>query len=163
VWAVSARLCGTGEDYPAVAAASGLRDANSIFPGELLRIACRAALHAVTRREPVSSPVASAVRVTSVSGTLGCSGLEALWEEAGGSRAAAFTAAEVAMAESGGRQYAVSPTGDVGYWQINRAAHGAMATTNAYGNARAAVEISDNGRNWSAWVTFQRGLERGRC
>ena len=52
-------------------------------------------------------------------GTLGCAGLEALWESAGGSRAAAFTAAEIAMAESSGRQYAslvnTNGTTDRGY------------------------------------------------
>ena len=56
---------------------------------------------------------------SSLSGTLGCSGLEALWEAAGGSHGEAFMAAEIAMAESGGRQYALSPTNDYGYWQIN--------------------------------------------
>ena len=56
-------------------------------------------------------------------GTLSCRGLEALWESAGGSSAAAFTAAEIAMAESSGRQYATlyntNGTTDRGYWQIN--------------------------------------------
>ncbi len=78
-------------------------------------------------------------------GTLGCAGLEALWESAGGSRAAAFTAAEIAMAESSGRQYAslvnTNGTTDRGYWQIN-SSHGSLSTFDAYGNARAAVLIS---------------------
>jgi LysM repeat protein len=100
---------------------------------------------------------------TSPSGTLGCTGLEELWEDAGGSRAHAFTAAEIAMAESGGRQYALSPTDDYGYWQIN-ASHGPReATFSALGNARAAIAISDNGSDWYAWTTYVEGLYRDRC
>lgn len=99
-------------------------------------------------------------------GTLGCSGLERLWEQAGGSRSAAFTAAEIAMAESAGRQYAVNTNGgrstDRGYFQIN-SVHGSLSTYDAYGNARAAVLISNNGRNWSPWVTYNSGAYRGRC
>ena len=98
-----------------------------------------------------------------LSGTLGCSGLEALWEAAGGSHAQAFTAAEIAMAESGGRQYAYSPTNDYGYWQINGSHGPALATFNAYGNARAAIIISDNGRNWYPWTTYTSGAYHGRC
>jgi hypothetical protein len=97
---------------------------------------------------------------------LGCAGLEALWESAGGSRAAAFTAAEIAMAESGGRQYAylvnANGTTDRGYWQIN-SSHGSLSTFGAYGNARAAVLISANGADWSPWATWQTGAYAGRC
>jgi LysM repeat protein len=100
---------------------------------------------------------------TELSGTLGCSGLEALWEDAGGSHAQAFMAAEIAMAESGGNQYALSPTDDYGYWQIN-ASHGpAMATFSAIGNAKAAISISDDGTDWDAWTTFTSGAYAGRC
>ena len=99
-------------------------------------------------------------------GTLSCSGLEALWESAGGSRSAAFTAAEIAQAESGGRQYATNTNGgrstDRGYWQIN-SVHGALSTYDAAGNARAAVQISGNGTNWSPWVTWQTGAYQGKC
>jgi LysM repeat protein len=96
------------------------------------------------------------------SGTLGCSGLERLWESAGGSPAHAFMAAEIAMAESGGNQYAHSPTNDFGYWQIN-ASNGALATYSAYGNARAAIILSHNGTNWSPWTTYTSGAYSGRC
>jgi LysM repeat protein len=96
------------------------------------------------------------------SGTLGCSGLERLWEAAGGSPARAFIAAEIAMAESGGNQYAHSPTDDFGYWQIN-ASNGALATYNAYGNARSAIILSQNGTNWSPWTTYTSGAYAGRC
>ena len=72
-------------------------------------------------------------------------------------------AAEIAMAESGGNQYALSPTDDYGYWQIN-ASHGpAMATFNALGNAKAAIAISDDGRDWNAWTTYTSGAYAGRC
>ena len=54
--------------------------------------------HAKTRR-----PGAMLTTTSSLSGTLGCSGLEALWEAGGGSHAEAFMAAEIAMAESGGQ------------------------------------------------------------
>ena len=109
---------------------------------------------------------AAIVRGTVSGGTLSCSGLEALWESVGGSRSAAFTAAEIAMAESGGRQYAnlvnTNGTTDRGYWQIN-SVHGALSTYEAAGNARAAVAISANGANWSPWVTYQTGAYAGKC
>jgi hypothetical protein len=97
-----------------------------------------------------------------LSGTLGCSGLEELWKSAGGNPADAFTAAEIAMAESGGNQYALSPTDDYGYWQIN-ASNGALATFNAYGNARSAIILSDDGTNWDPWTTYRTGAYEGRC
>jgi hypothetical protein len=97
-----------------------------------------------------------------LSGTLGCSGLEQLWDSAGGNPADAFMAAEIAMAESGGNQYALSPTDDYGYWQIN-VSNGALATFNAYGNARSAIILSDDGTNWSPWTTYTEGLYVGRC
>ena len=98
----------------------------------------------------------------SLSGTLGCSGLERLWDSAGGNPHDAFMAAEIAMAESGGNQYALSPTDDYGYWQIN-ASNGSLATFSAYGNARSAIILSDNGTNWSPWTTYTAGLYAGRC
>jgi LysM repeat protein len=97
-----------------------------------------------------------------LSGTLGCSGLEQLWDAAGGNQADAFMAAEIAMAESGGNQYALSPTDDYGYWQIN-ASNGALATFNAYGNARSAIILSDDGTNWDAWTTYTEGRYVGKC
>jgi hypothetical protein len=72
-------------------------------------------------------------------------------------------AAEIAMAESGGRQYAHSPTNDFGYWQINGSHGPAMATYDPMGNARAAIAISSNGRNWRPWTTYTSGAYRGRC
>lgn len=110
---------------------------------------------------------AAGVPAAAESGTLGCAQLEALWEEAGGSPAAAFTAAEVAMAESDGRENAanVNPDGstDEGYWQINNQAHPGQATDDPLGNAEAAVAISGDGTNWTAWVTYVHGAEIGQC
>ncbi len=137
---------------------------NDIYAGEVLKIPAdppaHAASYAAKHAETATTLTSSA---TSLSGTLGCSGLEALWEDAGGSHGEAFMAAEIAMAESGGNQYALSPTDDYGYWQIN-ASHGpAMATFNALGNAKAAIAISDDGSNWGAWTTYTSGAYAGRC
>jgi hypothetical protein len=97
-------------------------------------------------------------------GTLDCSQLEALWESAGGSPRAAFLAAEIAMAESSGRQYAslynTNGTTDRGYWQIN-SVHGSLSTFDARGNARAAVLISSDGTDWTPWTTYQTGAYAG--
>ena len=97
-----------------------------------------------------------------LSGTLSCRELETLWRDAGGSPASAFLAAEIAMAESGGRQYATGAAGERGYWQVHPD-HGPLSTYDPIGNARAAVLISQNGRSWSAWTTFTSGAYRGRC
>lgn len=114
-----------------------------------------------TRATAVSHPRPALVSAH-LSGTLSCPGLEALWVSAGGSRSAAFLAAEIAMAESGGNQYATGPAGERGYWQIHPD-HGALSTYDPFGNARAAVIISDDGRNWSAWTTYTSGAYHGRC
>jgi hypothetical protein len=106
------------------------------------------------------------VSSTSLSGTLDCSQLEKLWEDGGGSYSAAFMAAEIAMAESSGEEYATDDDGngtvDKGYWQINTV-HGSLATYNPLGNARAAVDLSDDGTNWLDWVTYRHGTYIGKC
>ncbi len=81
---------------------------------------------------------------------------------AGGSPAAAVTAASIAMAESGGNQYATGTVGARGSWQINPV-NGALSTYNPYGNARAAVIRSGNGVNWTPWTTYTSGAYAGRC
>jgi LysM repeat protein len=142
-----------------------IHNPNSIYVGETLTIpnhaptgtTSYAAKHA---KKPATTVLTSSA--SKLSGNLGCSGLEALWVAAGGARSHAFIAAEIAMAESGGRQYAHSPTNDFGYWQIN-GVHGAMATYNPIGNARAAIAISGNGSNWGPWTTYVTGAYRGRC
>ncbi len=114
-------------------------------------------------RSRAGGPVASGGSGGGVlGGQLGCRGLEDLWDAAGGNPADAFIAAEIAMAESGGDQYALSPTDDYGYWQIN-ASHGSLATFNAYGNARAAIIISNDGADWYPWTTYVTGAYAGRC
>jgi LysM repeat protein len=106
--------------------------------------------------------VGTAATTTNLSGTLSCGGLEALWVEAGGSRAAEVTAASIAMAESGGNQFATGTVGERGYWQINPV-NGSLSTYDPYGNARAAVIMSGNGTNWSPWTTYTSGAYAGRC
>lgn len=182
---IAALLCGTPADFRALAANNNIRYANQISAGDVIKVACHAAAAVMARVQlaPPASPAASGpVLVASTShvqgtaqqqvqpqsqssaggGTLSCSGLEQLWDEAGGNPQDAFMAAEIAMAESGGRQYALSPTDDFGYWQIN-ASNGALATFNPLGNARAAIDLSGNGTNWSAWTTYTAGLYVGRC
>ena len=139
---------------------------NSIYAGEVLKIPSDPPTHAASYSAKHAKTATTATLTSSasrLSGTLGCNGLEDLWEAAGGSHAEAFMAAEIAMAESGGNQYALSPTDDYGYWQIN-ASHGpSMATFNAMGNAKAAIAISDDGSDWGAWTTYTSGAYAGRC
>jgi Lysozyme like domain len=92
-----------------------------------------------------------------------CTELEQLWVSEGGNPGEQVTAASVAMAESGGNPYAVSPTDDVGLWQVNAPSWGAMATTSAAGSARSAIAISDDGANWTPWTTYTSGAYYGRC
>jgi LysM repeat protein len=139
---------------------SVVHNPNDIYAGEVLTIPAGPTSY-VPKHAKTSATLTSSA--TKLSGTLGCSGLEALWEAAGGSHAEAFIAAEIAMAESGGNQYALSPTDDYGYWQIN-ASHGpAMATFNPIGNAKAAIAISDDGHDWAPWTTYVDGAYAGRC
>ena len=101
----------------------------------------------------------------SEAGTLNCSQLESLWEQAGGSPSAAFMAAEVATAESSGRQYATDNDGngsvDRGYWQINSTNPG--SSYDPMTNAKEAVSLSGDGTSWQPWVTFQTGAYAGKC
>jgi hypothetical protein len=145
---------------------SKIHNPNSIFVGEKLTIpshapAGTAAYTPRHAKKPQSAVLTSSAK--KLSGNLSCSGLEALWVAAGGARSHAFMAAEIAKAESGGRQYAHSPTNDFGYWQINGGHGPRMATYNPIGNAKAAIAISSNGRNWRAWTTYVTGAYRGRC
>ena len=117
--------------------------------------------------QAVTTSVLSAGHAASArGGTLSCSGLERLWEQAGGRPAAAFLAAEIAKAESSGRQYAslynTNGTTDRGYWQIN-SVHGSLSTFGAYANARSAVLISGNGTDWTPWTTYNTGAYHGQC
>jgi LysM repeat protein len=137
---------------------SVVHEPDMIFPGEVLKIPGK------TARSTTFTPATPTALTTSAipSGTLSCHGLEQLWEKAGGSSAHAFMAAEIAMAESSGRQFATGPVGERGYWQINTN-HGSLSTYDPLGNAKAAVIISANGTNWHPWTTFTSGAYRGRC
>ena len=135
--------------------------ASAVAAGVILALAA----HHGSARAAGSAASAAAMSAAG-GGTLSCSGLEALWESAGGSPGAAFMAAEIARAESSGRQYATDDNGngtvDRGYWQVN-SIHGALSTYDPAGNARAAVQLSGDGTNWSPWVTYQTGAYQGQC
>jgi hypothetical protein len=158
LYGIAGRFCGDGYDYPSLAAASGIRDADAIIPGEVIRLACHGAAAGLSGSQPPAGAV-----VTSAEGYFSCSALEALWEEAGGAQGEAFMAAEIAQAESGGRAGAISPTDDWGLWQVNEPAHPAQATLDPLGNARAAVAISDDGTDWAPWTTYETGAYGGKC
>jgi LysM repeat protein len=162
---IAKRFCGNPADWPFLyhVNESEIANPNVIYVGEKLKVPydppANAASYAPKHAKAAATLSSSD---TKLSGTLGCSGLEALWEAAGGSHAEAFMAAEIAMAESGGRQYALSPTNDYGYWQIN-GSHGALATFNPIGNAKAAIIISNDGTDWNPWTTYVTGAYEGRC
>lgn len=85
-----------------------------------------------------------------------------LWEQAGGSKLNAAMAAAIAMAESGGNPNATNNNGngsiDRGLWQVN-SVHGSQSTYDPVANARAAIEISNNGTTWRPWCTaYSDGL-----
>jgi LysM repeat protein len=143
-----------------------IHNPNSIYVGEKLTIPNHAptgttSYSAKHAKKPATTVLTSSAK--KLSGNLGCSGLEALWVAAGGAKSHAFIAAEIAMAESGGRQFAHSPTNDFGYWQINGGHGPGMATYNPIGNAKAAIAISGNGSSWRAWTTYVTGAYHGRC
>ncbi|MGI8449995.1 MAG: LysM peptidoglycan-binding domain-containing protein [Streptosporangiaceae bacterium] len=185
---ITQRFYGQDANWRSLYAAneSAISDPNVIYVGEELRLprhlpapaavpaaspASGGSTHttAYTPRHAASSSAASATSseastttTTNLAGTLSCSGLEALWVSAGGSAAVEVTAASIAMAESGGNQFATGTVGERGYWQINPV-NGALSTYDPYGNARAAVIMSADGANWSPWTTYTSGAYAGRC
>lgn len=82
--------------------------------------------------------------------------LEGVWIMAGGSAQNAPMAAAIAMAESGGNSQASGTnsnnTTDRGLWQIN-SSNGSGSSFDVMTNARAAVQMSNNGTNWRPWCT----------
>ena len=172
-----------GHRWQTVCQENQIRDCDLIYPGQRIKVGGSWTASKIADPPPPkegdgdhdaddgyqNSPVrlperhraASSVRSVG-SGTLSCYGLESLWRAAGGSYGSAYIAAEIAMAESGGNQYATGPAGERGYWQIHPS-HGSLSTYNAYGNARAAIIISGNGSNWSPWTTYTSGAYHGRC
>ncbi len=139
---------------------SVISDPNDIYAGEVLNIPDGQT--SATTYTPKHATATVLTSAASLSGTLGCSQLEDLWQAAGGSQTEAFTAAEIAMAESGGNQYATGTVGERGYWQINPD-HGSLSTYVPMGNAKAAVIISDDGTNWTPWTTYTSGRYIGQC
>ncbi len=73
-----------------------------------------------------------------------------------------IVAIAVAGAESNYNATSVSPTGDYGLWQINKAAHPQMMTNvfDPNQNARYAYQISAAGTNWGAWSAYKNGAYR---
>jgi LysM repeat protein len=185
---IAQRFYGRSADWPALYQAnrSRIRNPDLIYVGQVLSIPAEPTTsHATTPAKPHTGdavhatgtthttstthtttttyvPKHSKPATTSLQGTLSCGGLEALWRSAGGASWAEVTAASIAMAESGGRQYATGSAGERGYWQINPV-NGSLSTYNAYGNARSAVIMSRDGTNWHPWTTWVDGAYRGRC
>lgn len=176
---IARRFYGSADDWHGLFAAnqSKISDPSLIYVGQELSLprhlpagtgyAPRHASPAGASATAAGSSAATAsttqaATTTSLSGTLSCTGLEQLWVDAGGSPAAEVTAASIAMAESGGNQFATGTVGERGYWQINPV-NGALSTYDPYGNARAAVIMSADGANWSPWTTYTSGAYVGRC
>ena len=72
----------------------------------------------------------------------------------------------IVMRESGGREDAISATGDYGMFQFNKAAWGnqewwdtELLLTREY-NAEVAFEISDGGRTWYPWDIDGKGRHK---
>lgn len=152
-----------GNRWASVCEQNHLSNCNLIYPGEQLNVdtsATDTSAVAYNSNSGVSSGIPDSS--TSLSGTLSCSGLEQLWDNAGGNPGASFMAAEIAEAESGGNEYATGPNGERGYWQINPV-NGYLSTYDPYGNAKAAIVLSYDGTNWSAWTTYLTGVYQGRC
>ena len=156
---------------------------NAIYPGEKIEVPASAPAHYAAasyvpkHAKTGTTTAASTRRGSTIGGTVdggnvvtqsaaegmySCSGLEQLWEQAGGSATDAFMAAEIAKAESGGNPNAISPTADYGLWQIN-ASNGSLATLNPYQNARSAIILSHDGTDWNPWTTYHSGAYYGKC
>jgi LysM repeat protein len=171
---IAQRFYGRAADWPSLYEAnrSEIRSPGLIYIGEVLSVpgdahspAPKAAAdptHTTAYTPKHSKPSSSGSSVTDLQGTLRCSGLETLWRAAGGAPSEEVTAASIAMAESGGQQYATGSAGERGYWQINPV-NGSLSTYNAYGNARSAVIMSRDGTDWYPWTTWVDGAYAGRC
>jgi Tfp pilus assembly protein FimV len=161
---IAQRFYGNGADWATIYQAnmSVVHNPNVIRPGMVLTIPAGARASTTAHQAKHARTTTVLTSSTSLSGTLSCGGLEELWEDAGGSHAEAFMAAEIAMAESSGEQFATGSVGERGYWQINPD-HGSLSTYDPLGNAEAAVAISADGTNWTPWTTFTSGAYLGRC
>lgn len=106
-----------------------------------------------------------AVAATGGTGRLTLAQIGAVAEQAGFRADELAMAIAVAVAESGGdpgaTDHDANGTVDRGLWQIN-SVHRAFDAACDYDPscaASAAYAISDGGRDWSPWVTYQRGEE----
>ena len=161
---IAQRFYGSAADWPRIwdANRSVVPNPNVIRTGMVLTIPSGATASTTAHTPKHRKATTVLTSSTSLSGTLSCGALEELWEEGGGSHAEAFMAAEIAMAESSGEQFATGAAGERGYWQINPD-HGSLSTYDPLGNAEAAVAISADGTNWTPWTTFTSGAYQGRC
>ena len=155
--AIALRFYGDADYWPLIAHANKIADPNYIVPGEGLEIP-----HAGSHVASSAGSTESTSATSALSGTLSCPELKGLWEQAGGSQGEAFMAAEIAMAESSGEEYATSPAPDYaeGYWQILPSAYPTLATYNPLRNAEAAVQISDDGQTWTRGPLTSRARTR---
>lgn len=87
-----------------------------------------------------------------------------LWIQAGGDPAVAYTAAAIALAESGGKATARNHSSiedSRGLWQINTYAHPWALSMNLYDplqNAKAAVRVyNSNSRTFNPWSVYKSG------
>lgn len=86
--------------------------------------------------------------------------IQAAWIARGVKPANARIASAISMAESGGRDEADNGAGDLGYMQIEIAAHPDVSAACAHNFACAttkAVQISKGGTDFSPWTTFTKG------
>lgn len=86
-----------------------------------------------------------------------------LWITEGGNPSQADTYSAIVMAESGGDSNAQNSIGATGGPQILLSAHPDVSETCAKDPAcstRKAIQISNNGRDWSPWVTYTSGAYR---
>ena len=161
--AIAAQFCGNRADYPALANASGISNPNVIDVGQRIILKCHSSSSGTPARsttQTVSRGAESGSMVAAGQANIPATypaqysyyGLERLWLAAGGRWGARRTAACIARRESGGRTWATGRAGERGLWQIHPS-HGYLSTYFPLGNAQAAVIISHNGTNWSAWTT----------
>lgn len=160
--AIAVQFCGHKSAYHSLAAASGISNPNVIGVGQRIILRC----HGHHRSYSSGSSVSTASRTESGSmvavgqanipatypARYSYYGLERLWLAAGGRWGARRTAACIAEKESGGNTWDTGRAGERGLWQIHPS-HGDLSTYFPFGNAQAAVIISHNGRDWSAWTT----------
>ena len=132
-----------------------------------LLLGCTGVLMCAALASGVAAGAGSAFATVAVggSGRLTLAQIGEVAEQAGFSGEALSMAIAVALAESGGDPSATdhdaNGTVDRGLWQIN-SVHRAFTAACDYNPscaAGAAYAISRAGRDWSPWVTYQRGEE----